>query len=94
MIRVAVELVPGGDETRAQAIAEMTIANVSNLADISDYAVRAHEGTNAVAGTPARDTTGTVKHHDRRQTVWSLVAKAAVLAAAATRENQPRENQE
>jgi hypothetical protein len=60
----------------------MTIANISNLADISDYDVLAREGPNAVAGNPARETAGTVRGHDRRQTVWSLVAKAAILAAA------------
>ena len=82
MLRVTVELVPGGDTTRAQRIAQMTIANVSDLADISDYAFRAHEEANDVAGTPPRDTSGTVRLHDRRQTVWSLVGKAALAAWA------------
>jgi len=82
MLRVTVELVPGGDETRARTIADMTIANISSLADISDYEFTARENANAVAGTPARETTGTVRRHDRRQTVWSLVGKAAKAAAA------------
>lgn len=81
MLRVTVELVPGGDEARARPIAHMMIANISSLADISDYEVQAHEGANAVAGTPACKTKGIVRRHDRRQTVWSLVGKAAVLAA-------------
>jgi hypothetical protein len=79
MLRVTVELVPGGDERYVQTLAVMTIANISNLADISDYDVRALEGANSVAGAPARQWRGTVRHHDRRQSVWNLVAKAAAL---------------
>ena len=81
MLRLTVELVPGGDERRARTIARMTIANISNLADISDYEFSAHEGANSIAGTPARDTKGIVRQHDRRQTVWSLVSKAALDAS-------------
>jgi hypothetical protein len=81
MLRVTVELVPGGDERRAKTIARMTIANITRLADISDYEFTAHEHTNPVAATPARETHGTVRRHDRRQTVWSLVGKAAQAAA-------------
>ena len=81
MLRVTIELVPGGDERRARAIAQMTIANVSDLANISDYEFEARERANPIAGTPARETTGMVRGHDRRQTVWSLVGKAAKAAA-------------
>ena len=81
MLRVTVELVPGGDETRTRTIADMTIANVSQLADISDYEFSVRENANPVAGTPARNVSGTVRRHDRRQTVRSLVAKAAKAAA-------------
>jgi len=77
MLRVTVELVPGGDERRARTIARMTIANISNLADISDYEFSAQEVANSIAGTTARVTKGIVRQHDRRQTVWSLVSKAA-----------------
>ena len=83
MLRVTVELVPGGDERRAETIARMTIANISNLADISDYEFRAREHANPVAGTPAREMRGTVRRHNRRQTVWSLIAKAAMTAVDA-----------
>jgi hypothetical protein len=82
MLSVTVKLVPGGDEARSETIAQMTITNISNLADISDYEFRAHEHANPVAGTPPRDTSGTVRLHDRRQTVWSLVGKAALAAWA------------
>jgi hypothetical protein len=81
MLRVTVVLVPNGNERRSETIARMTIANISNLADVSDYEFSAHERANPVAGTPARETAGTVRHHDRRQSVWSLVGKAALGAA-------------
>jgi hypothetical protein len=81
MLRVTVVLVPDGGEERAQTIARMTISNISNLAEVSDYEFRAHEQANPVAGTPPRETTGTVRHHDRRQTVWRLIGKAALGAA-------------
>jgi hypothetical protein len=81
MLRVTVVLVPDSNERRGETIARMTISNISNLADVSDYEFRTHEHANPVAGTPSRETTGTVRDHDRRQTVWSLVGKAALAAA-------------
>jgi hypothetical protein len=81
MLKVTVELVPGGDETKARPIARMTIANVSALADISDYAVEASAAENPVAGMSAREDRARVQKHDRRQSVWSLVAKAAAAVA-------------
>jgi len=36
----------------------MTIANISNLADIIDYEFGAHEVANSIAGTTARTTKG------------------------------------
>jgi hypothetical protein len=77
MLRVIVELVPGGHRELRRTIASMAIGNVSDLADISDYRVDAMESTNRLAGTPSRSTTCIVSRHDRRQSVWSLIAKAA-----------------
>lgn len=37
MIRIAVDMWPGGSKERQFHLAEIRIANVSNLADISDY---------------------------------------------------------
>jgi hypothetical protein len=81
MLRITVELLPGGDATRAREIARMRIANISNLADVSDYAVDSSEAPNPVAGTPACDRRATVYGHSRRQTVWTLIAKAAAATA-------------
>ena len=82
MLRIKVELVPGGDERRACEIARMTIANISRLADISDYRFDAFEHANPIARTPERATSGTVRSHDRRRSVWSIVARAAQAAGA------------
>jgi hypothetical protein len=81
MLRVTVEIWPGGDKTRACPIAIASIANVSDLADVSDYAVNVTEGHNAVTNTPAWSLRGNVFQHDRRTSVWALVAKVANLAA-------------
>jgi hypothetical protein len=77
MLRVIIELVPGGHSELRRTIASMAIGNISDLADISDYRVDAMESANRLACTPSRSTTCIVSRHDRRQSVWSLIAKAA-----------------
>ena len=77
MLRVTVEIVPGGIRELRRTIASMSIGNISNLADISDYQVDAIEATNHLAGTPSRSASCKVLEHDRRQSVWVLIAKAA-----------------
>ena len=37
MLRITIELVPGGIELESRAVASMQISNVSDLADCSDY---------------------------------------------------------
>ena len=37
MLRMTVEIVPGGDYGRAREIAEVEVWNVSDLEDVSDY---------------------------------------------------------
>jgi hypothetical protein len=81
MLRVTVEIWPGGDKTRACAIAIANVANVSDLADVSDYAVSVTEGQNPVTNTPPWSQRGYVIQHDRRTSVWALVAKVAIWAA-------------
>jgi hypothetical protein len=81
MLRVTVEIWPGGDKTRARAVAIANVANVSDLANVSDYAVSVSEGYNPVIDTPPWSQRGHVYQHDRRTSVWALVAKVAVWAA-------------
>jgi hypothetical protein len=84
MLRVTVEIWPGGDKTRARAIAIANVANVSDLADVSDYSVSITEGHNPITNTPPWSQHGYVFQHDRRTSVWSLVAKVAAWAAEET----------
>jgi hypothetical protein len=86
MLRITVEIIPGGFAPFRKTIAIMSIANVSELADISNYRVEATENRNDIAGLPARSLLAEVRNHDRRQSVWSLIAVAAsaVISAAPT----------
>ena len=81
MLRITVEIWPGGDKTRARTLAIANVANVSDLADVSDYAVSVTEGYNPVTNTPPWSQGGSVFQHDRRTSVWALVAKVAIWAA-------------
>jgi hypothetical protein len=80
MLVIKVELWPGGYEGMKRTLAKAHIGNMSALADVSDYQVAASEGANTVAGTPAWKGRGLLHQHDRRQSVWALVAKAAAWA--------------
>lgn len=82
MLRIIVEIVPGGIGT-PKMLAEARIGNISDLADVSDYAVYAKEGDNHLANAGMWDARGVVENHDRRQTVWRLVEKVAAWAADA-----------
>ena len=77
MLVVTVDLVPGGYERRRRTIGFMQIANVSDLADVSDYAVDATESANPLTGKPPRNATCTVLAYDRKQSIWALLAKAS-----------------
>jgi hypothetical protein len=83
MLRVTVDLIPGGFNPLRRTIGTMTVANVSDLADRSNYNVEAMEGRNHLAGLPPRNMSAVVEDHDRRQSVWSLIAKAAAAIDAA-----------
>lgn len=88
MLIVTVDIVPGGFGRR-RTLASMKIGNVSDLADVSSYAVEANEGVNPAAGTHPWESIGVVGPHDRRQSVWSLVALAAAWAVAEAKRKQP-----
>jgi hypothetical protein len=75
MLRVTVELVPGGAEALRRTISVMIISNISELADPSNYHVSVMEEANHLAGTPAQVRTFTVLDHARRQSVWKLLAR-------------------
>ncbi len=83
MLKITIDLVPGGFTPLKRTIATMRIANVSNLADCSDYSIEMTEGCNPLTGDPPRSAACEVVSHDRRQSVWALVAKAAEAACRA-----------
>lgn len=77
MLVITVDIVPGGYEPLRRTIGSMQIANVSDLADVSDYAVDATESANPLSGTALRNRKCTVRAHNRRQSIWVLLAKAS-----------------
>jgi hypothetical protein len=76
LLVVTIDLVPGGYESYRRTISSMRIANLSNLADTSDYSVEVMEGANPLTGAKPRNAACTVRAHDRRQSVFALLAKA------------------
>jgi hypothetical protein len=83
MLILTIDLVPGGIHARRRTLASMHIANLSGLSDISDYEVNIMEGANPLAGTKPRNGSCTVEDHDRNQSVWALIARAAEAAMKA-----------
>jgi len=77
MLRIIVELVLGGYEPAKRELARAELGNVSGLAATSSYVIRAGEGANPLAGTPAWQRTGKIEDHRRDQSVWALVERAA-----------------
>jgi len=77
MLRIIVELVPGGREPAKFELARAELGNLSELAAVSDYAIRASEGANPLTDTPAWRRTGLIEGHPRNQSVWKLVERAA-----------------
>jgi hypothetical protein len=76
MLTITIELLPGDFAPMRRTVASMRISNISNLADFSDYRVEAMESANPLTGEPTRNAECMVLGHDRRQSVWALVAKA------------------
>lgn len=77
MLVITVDLVPGGYEPHRRTIGSMRIANVSSLSDVSDYAIEAMEGANPLIGKLPCKVVCKVLAHDRRQSVWALLARAS-----------------
>lgn len=86
-IVVTVELLSGG---RRRVLGKCCIENLSDLRDVSDYNVNVTEGDNAVSGEGMWRGDGRIEGHDRRQTVWSLVAQAAAWATEYANRKQHR----
>jgi len=80
MLKITIELYPEGDQNRAKVLGVMQIAQVK-FGKYSDYKIVADENPNPI--TKALFNTGvfSVQNHDRNQSVYGLVAKAARKAA-------------
>lgn len=76
MMIVKIEVWPGGVEAGSHEIGRMVIANLSNLAEISDYNVHIEQAETLRLHVPAIDTRVTVKSHPRRDGPWALVRRA------------------
>lgn len=77
MLRIIVELVPGGREHAKFEVARAELGNVSDLAALSNYVIRVGEGANPLTATPAWQRTGRIEKHRRNQSVWKLVERVA-----------------
>jgi hypothetical protein len=81
MLRIRIELIPDGDESRARELGRAQLSNISSLSAVSDYAIYVCEGVNIIAETGRWERRGVIGRHDRRGSVWALAAKVAIWAA-------------
>jgi hypothetical protein len=71
MLRVTIEYVPNGDEMRRRVIRVMTITNMTNLADKSDYEVH------VLGERHSQKKDGVVRGHERKKFgPWALAMRA------------------
>lgn len=77
MLVITVDLVPGVYAPMRRTIAGMSISNISDLAEISDYRIEASETSNPLAGTPPHSVRCVIRGHARAQSVWALLARAS-----------------
>jgi hypothetical protein len=75
MLVVKLEIHPGGDSSRAEEIGRLEIANISDLAPVSDYSYEFHP-----VRKPFLPLRGIVSGHKRDQPMgaWKLVRKVLV----------------
>jgi hypothetical protein len=83
MLRITIELVPGGRESSAQVIGRGWIANVSNLRDISNYALKFEE--DSWQGRVRGPYTGTLTNWQRYDRgAWEIVGAALSMVLPRT----------
>lgn len=89
MLVVKVEVWPGGDCRRAEVVAEATAANVSGLADVSDYQCRVAATGFAELGIEPVSEEFKIEDHHRSDGALELVRRmfsVAILRAEAAKE--------
>jgi hypothetical protein len=80
MLIVTVTLVPGGFAPLRRDLGILRISNLTDLAPISDYRVDVVEASNPLTEMPGRIGSCRIEDHDRHQSVWVLVERAAAAA--------------
>lgn len=75
MLVITVDLVPSGFAPLRRTIAAMSISNITDSADISDYLIEASETSNPLAGTQSRTARCVIRGHARALSVWALLTK-------------------
>lgn len=83
MLVVTIDLFPGGNPQRRRTVGTLHIANASDLSEVSDYRIEATQAFNPVTGSRAGIGSCEVIGHNRRQSIWKLLAKAAEAAERA-----------
>ena len=86
MMRVTVEIMPGGDELRPRRMVTMNIANVSGLDPTADYEVEAVLNPGQV---DEKRIEGKVLSHERDLGYSRLVARAIAIVEPHTRPKPP-----
>ena len=75
MLVVKIEVWPGGDVTRQFEIGRITGANISNLADTSDYSFAVEQRGEPRLGVPEVYEQFLIEGHERNQSVYELLRK-------------------
>jgi hypothetical protein len=82
VIRIRIDIWPGGDQRRAYTQAAAVICCARGQGRVCDYNVHAGESQNEAAQKQDWSSRGHILKHDRRASIWALVAKVATWAAA------------
>jgi hypothetical protein len=80
---VTIEIFPGGAQALRRTIATLRIANISYLADVSDYRIVGMQSDNPLTGEPPGIAEFSILAHPRRQRVWALLQRACEEAMMA-----------
>ena len=75
MLVVTAEIWPGGDPVHKIEIGTITAANISNLAEVSNYEVSICQTGSPESGTPRWQDEFILAAHDRGAGVWDLVRR-------------------
>ena len=76
MLVVKVEIWPGGNPLCPVTIGNMFLANISDLADVSDYDVLVEQASNDRLGIPFKSENFEVEGHKRSDSAFRLIHTA------------------